>query len=114
QQFHLADRVPYSPARIRPLDEALQTAYESRSDWKSAEARLRAAERARRAARGEWLPSLEVWGDYGALGNTSVSARTTYTLGAAIRVPLFNGGKTIGKGLQADAALEMERAALED
>jgi len=114
QQFRLAERVPYSPARIRTLEEALQTAYENRSDWKSAEARLRAAERARRAARGEWLPSLDVWGNYGALGATSVSARTTYTLGAAIRVPLFNGGKTIGKGLQADAALEMERAALED
>src|SRR5438093_1757965 len=57
QQFRLADRVPYSPARIRTLEEALQTAYENRSDWKSAEARLRAAERARRAARGEWLPS---------------------------------------------------------
>jgi len=114
QQFRLADRVPYSPARIRTLEEALQTAYENRSDWKSAAARLRVAERARRAASGEWLPSLDVWGDYGALGATAGSARTTYTLGAAIRVPLFNGGKTIGKVLQADAALEVERAALED
>ena len=114
QQFRLADRVPYSPARIRTLEEALQTAYENRSDWKSAAARLRAAERARRAASGEWLPSLDVWGDYGALGATAGSARTTYTLGAAIRVPLFNGGKTIGKVLEADAALETERAAIED
>ena len=114
QRFRLADRVPYSPARIRPLDEALQTAYENRSDWKAAEARLRAAERARRSARGEWLPSLDVWGDYGALGQTVGSARTTYTLGAAIRVPLFNGGKTIGKVLEAEATLATERAALED
>ncbi|PYQ02803.1 MAG: hypothetical protein DMF82_14980 [Acidobacteria bacterium] len=60
------------------------------------------------------MPSLDVWGDYGALGATAGGARTTYTLGAAIRVPLFNGGKTIGKVLQADAALETERAALED
>jgi outer membrane protein TolC len=114
QQFHLADRVPYSPARIRPLEEALQTAYANRSDWKAAEARLRAAERARRSATGEWLPSLDLWGDYGALGATAAGARTTYALGAAIRVPLFNGGKTIGKRLEAEAALESERAALED
>ena len=114
QPFRLADRVPYSPARIRTLEDALKTAYENRSDWKSAEARLRAAEAARRSAKGEWLPALDVWGDYGALGTTAGSARTTYTLGAALRVPLFNGGKTIGKLLQAEAALESERAALED
>ncbi len=114
QPFRLADRVPYSPVTIRPLDDALKTAYDNRSDWKAAEARLRAAEAARRSARGEWLPSLDIWGDYGALGATGGSARTTYTLGAALRVPLFNGGKTIGKTLEADAALESERAALED
>jgi outer membrane protein TolC len=114
QQFHLADPVPYSPVTLRTLEEALQTAYQNRSDWKAAEARLHAAERARRAATGEWLPSLDVWGDYGALGATAGTARTTYTLGAAIRVPLFNGGKTIGKMLETEAALQTERASLED
>jgi len=114
QQFRLADRVPYSPAEIRPLEDALKTAYESRSDWKAAAARLRAAEAAKRSAAGERLPALDVWGDYGALGATVGGARATYTLGAALRVSLFDGGKSIGKVLQAEAALEGERALLED
>ena len=114
QQFRLADRVPYSPAQILPLEEAVKTAYENRPDWKAAEARLRAAEAAKRSARGERLPSLDVWGDYGALGATVGGARVTYTLGAALRVPLFDGGKAIGKTLQAEAVLEGERASRED
>ena len=36
---------------------------------------------------------------YPALGATVGGARATYTLGAAIRVPLFDGGKTIGNAL---------------
>jgi outer membrane protein TolC len=114
QPFRLTDRVPYSPASILPLEDALKTAYDNRSDWKSAQARLRAAEAARRSAAGDWLPSLDVWGDYGALGTSVGSARATYTLGAAIRVPLFDGGKTIGKVLEAEAALESERSSLGD
>jgi outer membrane protein TolC len=114
QPFRLADRVAYSPGPALSLEDALKTAYASRSDWKAGAARLRAAEAARRSAAGERLPSLEVWGDYGVLGATAGSARATYTMGAALRVPLFDGGKTIGKVLQADAVLRGERAGLED
>jgi outer membrane protein TolC len=114
QRFRLADRMAYSPEPALSIEDALKTAYASRSDWKAGEARLRAAEAARRSARGEQLPSLDVWGDYGVLGATAGSARATYTLGAAIRVPLFDGGKTIGKVRQADAVLVAERAGLED
>jgi outer membrane protein TolC len=114
QQFHLADPMAYSRATLLSVDDALKTAYESRSDWKAAQARLRAAEAARRAATGERLPSLDVWGDYGALGATASSAKATYALGAVLRVPVFDGGKSIGKILVADAALEAERASLED
>ncbi|PYQ12788.1 MAG: TolC family protein [Acidobacteria bacterium] len=114
QQFHLADRVTYSPGPVLSLDDALKTAYESRADWKAAQARLRAAESARRSAADQWLPTLEVRGDYGAIGATVGGARVTYTLGAAVRVSVFDGGKRIGKVLQADAALESERMALED
>jgi len=114
QAFRLADRVPYSPGPALSREDALKTAYASRADWKAAEARLRAAEAARRSAAGERLPSLDVWADYGAIGATAGGARTTYTLGAALRLQLFDGGRTIGKVLQADAALEAERAGVED
>ena len=114
QPFRLADSVSYAPATEQPLEEALKIAYESRSDWKAGQARVRAAEAARRSAAGERLPSVELRADYGAIGATLGGTRGTYALGAAIHVPLFDGGKASGKVLQADAALQAERAALED
>ena len=114
QQFRLADRVSYSPWPAQPLEEALKSAYENRSDWKAGQARLRAAEAKRSSAEGKRLPSLEVRGDYGALGANVGGARATYSLGAAVRVPIFDGGKTNGEVRQAEAALESERAAFED
>ena len=114
QEYRLADRVSYSPFPALSLEDALKTAYEHRADWKAGQARLRAAEFARRSAEGKRLPSLELRADYGALGANVGDSRATYALGAAVRVSLFDGGKTNGEVREADAALEAERAALED
>lgn len=114
QQYRLADRVAYSPGPTISLEDALRSAYASRSDWKAAEARVRAAEAARRSASGERLPSLEVWGDYGLIGATPGGSRDTFTIGAAIRFPFFDGGRTAGKVTQAEAVLQAETAMRED
>jgi outer membrane protein TolC len=114
QEFRLTDRMPQSQAPSISVDAALQRAYDDRSDWKGVQALVRAAEASRKSAEGEGLPSVEVSGDYGAIGQTVAGARGTFTLGAAVRVPLFEGGKVKGKVIQADAALEASRARLED
>src|SRR5262249_7510589 len=57
---------------------------------------------------------VELKADYGAIGQSLGGARATYTLGATLRVPLFEGGKTVGKVIEADAALQAERLRLED
>jgi outer membrane protein TolC len=114
QSFRLTDRVAYAPPPPMTLDEALQRAYASRCDWKSAQAEVRAAEDARKAARAEALPSVEVNADYGAIGAKLDDARATYSYGATLRVPLFQGGKVKGKTISADAVLEGRRSLLED
>jgi outer membrane protein TolC len=114
QRFVLTDPMPAAGPVPADLEGALAAAYRDRSDWKAAAARVRAAESSRQSAIGEALPKLELQADYGAIGATLGGAHATYSFGAAVRVPLFEGGTVIGKEMQASAALEAERAALED
>jgi outer membrane protein TolC len=114
QKFELADGVPYKPLAEVQLDQALRQALASRPDYKSASALLKAAESARRAVVGEWLPSVHLSADYGDIGQSWGSAISTYTVGANVRIPLFQGGRIKGRRLQADAELAGQRAQLAD
>jgi outer membrane protein TolC len=113
-QYDLAEAVPFSPAPALTLDDALRQASERRADMKAADAQVRAAERAARAARLERLPSLAVNADYGAIGNTPSDARRTFSVVGTLRVPVWQGGRTAGHIEQAEAALEQRRAELDD
>lgn len=110
QRFAITDPLTFAPPPPMTEAEATKRAYEARADWKEAQARLRAAEASRRAARGELLPTLNVGADYGQIGNSPSSAEGTYTLSAAVRVPLFEGGRGQARVAEADAALEQRRA----
>jgi outer membrane protein TolC len=68
----------------------------------------------RRAAAGELLPSVRVSADYGRIGLTPADAQATYSLSGSVNVPIFNGGRTRGKLMEADADLRMRRSELED
>jgi len=114
QRFRLADPMPYAPLPKLELDEALQQAYAQRADLKAEQARVAAEEQRRSAALGDGLPSLAVTADYGTIGQTIDTARPTYTLGAALRVPLFAGGRVQARLHEADARLDAERSRLAD
>ena len=68
QEYELTDKSPYEPFAGLTLEEALQRAYDSRSDYQAASATLRAAEYSKKAARAEYYPSLSFSGDYGIAG----------------------------------------------
>jgi outer membrane protein TolC len=114
QAFHLADDVPFAAGPPVTPEDALQRAYTARADLQAAESRVRAARQERRAEAGEALPSLGVSGDYGLIGNTVGGARPTYSIAAAVRIPLFEGGKVQAKVQKADARLRAAEASLAD
>jgi outer membrane protein TolC len=114
QRFRLADPMPTAPALPLTVEEAVERAWAGRPDLKAAQARVEAAEALRQAAKGEGLPSLVVSGDYGAIGNDVPGALATFTLGAALRVPLFEGGRVQARVREADARVQQERARLAD
>lgn len=114
QTFTLDPTVPDLPFNNMSVDDALTRAYASRPDYLAALERLKAAEAERRSAVGEWLPSLRVNADYGRIGNSVGDAQGTYSMSAAVNVPIFNGGRTRGRVMQADADLRMRRSEVED
>ena len=114
QRFRLADPMPFAPDVSMTAEEAVDRAWAGRPDLKAAQARVEAAEALRKAARGEGLPSVAVSGDYGAIGNDVPGALATFTVGASLRVPLFEGGRVQARVREAEARLEQERARLAD
>jgi outer membrane protein TolC len=68
----------------------------------------------RSAASAERLPSVDVTSDFGAIGLTVGDALTTYSVAGAVRIPIFNGGKTEARVIQSDAELKQQQAQVAD
>jgi outer membrane protein TolC len=114
QTFTLSDQLPFVPVPQMTLEQALDEAYRTRPDYQAALERVRAAEAESRAALGENLPSVRVNADYGALGLSPRDAHDTWAIVGAVEVPIFNGGRTHGRRLEAEATLRQRRAEAED
>jgi len=114
QPFELADTLPYSDINPLNVDDALQIAYKSRSDFRSALDSQKAAAQTLSAARGERYPTVAVNGDYGDIGSTFGHSHGDFTFQAGIRVPLFTGGRIKGDITQAEAELRQRKAEAEN
>ena len=114
QPFVLTDTIPYNPAPVISLDDALERAYRQRPDYLALLERVQAAESARRAVASELLPSVRVTADYGAIGLTLPSSLPTFNLAGLVDVPLFEGGRVRGRITQAESEVRLRRAEAED
>jgi outer membrane protein TolC len=114
QQFELTDTVPYAPLAALNFDEALAQAYKQRPEYLAAQSRLRAAELAVAAAKGEALPTIQVNGQLGTVGPSPGGSETIYNLSAGVHIPIFQGGKVRADVAQAEAQLRQSRMQLED
>jgi outer membrane protein TolC len=109
QEFELTDKSLYEPFEAMTIDEALQRAYASRSDYQAAVADIRAAEFARKAAVAGYLPSFSFNADYGPGGAHPSTATRVFDVRGTVTIPIFQGGRVHGDILQADARLEQSR-----
>ncbi len=112
QEFELTDKSLYQPFEAMPVDEALQHAYASRSDYQAAMAELRAAEFSRRAAVAGYFPSLGFNADYGTGGSHPSTSTQVFDVRGTLSIPIFQGGSVHGDVLQADAKLVQSRERL--
>lgn len=114
QEFTLTDKAPYDVLVPPTLEEALKRAYASRADYQAALAQARSAELSRRAATAEPYPSLDMEGDYGAIGVNPGTSNGTFHVAGTINIPIFEGGKAHADVLQAEATLRQAKERLAD
>jgi outer membrane protein TolC len=114
QQIALTDRIPYAALQTTTLDDYLKLAYASREDLRSAQALVDAAKASRQSAIGEGLPSAHVMADLGASSNAWDSLKGTYAVQATVTIPVFQGGRVLGRVEQADAQLKQQEAQVQD
>jgi outer membrane protein TolC len=114
QRFRLTDTLPYSPLPPLSADEVIARAYHGRRDYQSAVDTLHAVEYSKKAAEGERLPSVSLNADFGDLGQRIGASHQTYSTSVSLEIPIFEGGRTHGAILEADAALQQQRAYLEN
>jgi outer membrane protein TolC len=113
QDFTLTEKIPYEapePITVEGLGQALK----SRADYQAALSQIRAAEQMTRAATAEHIPSLSIYADYGGIGPTPSTMLGTFTTYAALRIPIFTGGRAHGDALVAQAELNRSRQEAEN
>ena len=96
------------------MDEALQRAYASRSDYQAAMADVRAAELSRKAAVAGYFPRsrstpITAWRD-----PILSTATQVFDVRGTLIIPIFQGGIVRGEILQADARLDQTRERLDN
>jgi outer membrane protein TolC len=113
QVFSISETVPFAALALITQDQALQTAIQQRPDFQSSQARVRAAEEAVKAARGERYPRAEVTADYGDV-TTPGESHGTFTVVASAKISMFDGGRIAGDIIQARSALKQRQDELAD
>jgi outer membrane protein TolC len=114
QRFALDPKVPDLPSPTLTVDQAVEQALKTRADYQAARERVRAAEASRAAVVGSALPSVKLNADVGKIGLSAGDAEGTFTVIGALNVPIFQGGKTHARLVEADADLRARRFEADD
>ena len=114
QEFILTEKAPYQDLAPLPIELYLQRAYASRSDYRAAQAQLKAAELLRRAATAGHYPNLDLSANFGDIGTTPGQSNGTWQVNGGINIPIFAGGKIHSDVLEAEAQLKQARQQLGD
>jgi outer membrane protein TolC len=114
QAFDLADQLPYAEINPQTVEDALSTAYKSRSDFRAATSSLKSAQQQLSATRAERYPVLAVNGDYGVQGPNFGRLHSAFTFQAGVSVPIFTGGRIKGDITEAESVLRQRKAEAEN
>ncbi len=112
--IELADTLTMPTSTAANLEEAMASAKQYRPDWLAQKRREQAASLNYQAVRAERLPSLGAFADYGALGISPGGALATHTLGASLKVPIFDGGRRDSRRVESAISLRQEAIRTKD
>jgi outer membrane protein len=114
-KLKLTDALSQAPVETASVEEALRAARQNRPDRLAQRQREVVARLNRDAVARERLPSLGAAGDYGVIGPTFADdAFPTRSVGIALRVPLWDGGRRQARLAEAGVALRQEAIRAKD
>ena len=108
----LTDELKSFDRLIPTLPRALELAFENRPELKAQVQRIRTAQLSLNSIKGELLPSLSAQGDVGLIGTRIDNTTTTYTIGALLSVPIYDGGQRQGRIGESRSLLQQEEIKL--
>ena len=114
QEFTLATKMEYHPAPSPSVQDTLSAAFAGRADLKAADAQVRAAVQARKAAEALKIPALSVSGSYLVAGVNPAQSNGVFSVFATIDFPIWRSGRIEAAIVEADAVLAQRRAEYED
>jgi outer membrane protein TolC len=87
------------------VDQAVEVAVRERPDVRALDEQMHAAQMQTRAIRAERLPTLNAFGDDGAIGLRLNKMLITYTWGIELSLPVFDGSRRSGRISEQEAAM---------
>ena len=114
QVFTLTEAAPYSALEGLTPEEMLKRAFETRFDYKSALAQVRAAEISKQAAEAQRYPALTVAGNYGDIGPNIGNSHGSFAITGGVHFNIYDGGRIRADIEQADAVIKQRRDELAD
>lgn len=89
-------------------EEAIAIAMDNRVELKAQDRRQMETELRLDAIKGERIPSLDVRGDYGLIGEKFDDRFSSHTVGAYLSIPLFDGGQREGRIQESNSQLRQQ------
>ena len=114
ERLVLTDSLRYLPAEVAGLQQAMEIAFQSRSDLQAQLKREQQVHLNYRAARLERFPSILGFADYGTIGTRITAAVPTWTLGISLQLPVFDGGQIDARRAEEMSKLRQERIRSEE
>jgi outer membrane protein TolC len=114
QDFTLTTRMEYRAMSVMPLAAALEEAFANRPDLHAAEAQVRAAGQARKAAEAEKTPAVKISGSYLVAGINPGQSNGIFSVFGTVDFPIWRGGRIQADIADADAVLTQRQAEYED
>ena len=111
--FNVADQDAYGTGQTMDHQATLQAALAARSDYRAAQATVRATELEIKSIEATRLPTVRMRASDGPSGNSPVHNVNVYSVAGSVEFPIFTGGRIRGEIHQAKGVLQEAIAALD-
>ena len=105
-----SDILRYAPAEAIDTADAMRAARETRADWRVQQRREAILRISYDAVKWERLPSVVGFADAGGIGLEPLDPRFTRTVGLAVRLPVFDGGRRDARRISTISTTQQQAA----